>query len=236
MITVRVGSGATAAVFVVPEKAIRASSDFVDTAMKGSGHERIVLLPEFDHETFGVYLQWLLTGKLHSKQRLQDYGDELGYVMEHVIARSIEFSMLVRLSSVGHYLLDTGFRDTINDAIVHWNIESRWCTTDDGFEVYRKIPAGSPTRQLIVDLITRTADLDDYLSMSKHNSMYHPDLALDLLHALASRLLSETPRKSPLWDWKKSCKYHCHGDEKPCYRKKLEMYVVTPASSSELPD
>jgi hypothetical protein len=54
----------------------------------------------------------------------------------------------------------------------------------------------------------------------KGNVEIHPDLALDVLEATLDRLTSTSPPLSPLEGRDTSCKYHSHGDEKPCYKTK----------------
>jgi len=226
MITFKIGPNGDA-VFMVPEGRIRASSEFADAAMRGpwqESQERVIALPEFDKKTFGTYLQWLLTGVVHTKAGCADGNKSIEARLYSEILR------LPNLSVLGHYLLDTDFRDSINDALIE-------CTADlhrngskfpasYGPDFYDKTPDQSPIRKLVVDLVVWDMREFHVLRLKTDRDTMHPDYIMDLLLAVSSRLVSGTPGKSPLDGWDTSCKYHCHGDEKPCYRKKADTYVI----------
>jgi hypothetical protein len=229
MITIRIGKGSQMSSFTVPEKVIRASSLFIDTAMKGpwlESQERVISLPDYNHETFGIYFQWLLTGKLHSKQHL-DAGDRVSESL-------VEFRLLRKLSDMGHYLLDTDFRDIVNDGIVQCSMDYQGISVSYSSDFYDTIPSESPTRRLVTDIVAWTASIYgfEYADVRYRFITFNPDFVWDMLQAMASRFMSHTPGKSPLEDWEMSCKYHCHGDEKPCYREKSKRYADSPHDHS----
>jgi hypothetical protein len=97
--------------------------------------------------------------------------------------------------------------------------------------IYRRIPDGSPTRRLIVDLATWTMEDYSIPILASSRDIMDPDYTMDLLLAVAGRHVSKTPGKSPLDGWETRCEYHCHGDKKPCYRKRADMYVISFADS-----
>jgi hypothetical protein len=233
-ITFRVGSNVKPSILSVPETLIRTSSQFVDAAMKGpwqESQERVISLPEFDHETFGIYFQRLVTGKLHTKQ--QPHASTSGpRLFGSDTPFGSEARLLGKLSSLGHYLLDVGFQDAVSDGIIQCSIEyqHRVYYGPSVFitHVYNTIPPKSPTKQLVVDICAWTTG-DSALQcfgMYRFGPPYDADFLLELIRAMASRFLSEPPAKSPLEGWETSCKYHCHGNEKPCYREKSKKYVA----------
>ncbi|KAF1849362.1 uncharacterized protein K460DRAFT_415740 [Cucurbitaria berberidis CBS 394.84] len=224
MITIRVGSGKQKSDFSLPEKLVREASQFIDAAMNGAWLEsqgRVILLPDFDHDTFSIYFQWLLTGKLHSKQR---YTKPTIPITATYWSLNFEIVALGELVRLAHDLLDTDFRDTLNDGIIQCAAELQRFKL--GFPAYQgscfydDTPCGSPTRQLIKDLCAWTSDECMIGSMGKSKEDRHPDFIMDLLQAVTWRFMSSNPGTSPLEGWETSCKYHCHGKEKPCYRKK----------------
>jgi hypothetical protein len=93
---------------------------------------------------------------------------------------------------------------------------------------YNKIPPKSSTKQLVVDILAWTVRtftlqvLGCGLGIS-----YYTDFLLEVIRAMASKFMSEPQAKPPLEDWETSCKYHCHGDEKPCYRENSKRYIAS---------
>ncbi|KAI4934684.1 hypothetical protein J4E85_002542 [Alternaria conjuncta] len=223
MITVKVDYDCKT-VFMVPEDSIRASSEFVDAAMRGPWQEsqqRSISLPEFGKQTFGVYFHWLLTGVVHSRQRC-DY---------QLSALFNELLRLPALFDLGHYLLDTNFRDAVSDSLMQCASEIKRnpfpFPLDYASDFYKNVPSGSPTRKLVADLIAWTMDEHELHVLATGKVTMEPDLLLDILLAVGGRYITRPPSNSPFDGWKTSCKYHCHGDEKPCYRKKSGTYVVS---------
>ena len=238
MITIRVGAGDEQQDFVIHEKVIRKASEFVDTTMKGpwlESQERVISLPEVTPGTFNVYMRWLMTSKLHSKvesaEAAKYYPHEDHYTEQTYKFWALwkELVYLRHLSHLGHYLLDTDFTDTVSDAVLQCTAElqshrSRF-PLSYGSNFYKEIPDGSPTRKLVAELIAWTAKAKKFNARLTESSKIHPDLMMDLLRAMASRYLSSEPSTSPLEGWETSCKYHCHGENKPCYREKASRCV-----------
>jgi hypothetical protein len=220
MVTFKLGSGGKD-VFVVSEDRIRVSSEFVDAAMRGpwqESQERSISLPCFDKRDFGIYLHWLLTGVIHSKQRTNDPAES------SLIASYNELYRLPKLFELGHYLLDTSFRDALNDALMQCVSELQrfsWSFPATlGSMFYEKIPVGSPTRKLVAGLIAWTIQDYELQFLATKKDSTNSDFLMNLLLAMGGRYVSKPSDKSPLVGWQTSCEYHCHGDEKPCYRRK----------------
>ncbi|KAI4639740.1 hypothetical protein J4E93_009094 [Alternaria ventricosa] len=223
MITFKVGHGGKA-VFLVPEDRIRASSEFVDAAMRGpwqESQERVITLPEFDRHTFGIYFQWLVTGVIHSKPSPTDGEDQLAELTKDLYR---EILGLPQLFDLGHFLIDADFRDTLSDILTQCASDIRGLSIMFppiyGSRFYENTPEGSPTRKLVADLVAECIEQYQPKGLGLNQDTVHSDYIMDLLLAVSDRLGSRFT-KSPLRGWQTSCKYHCHGDEKPCYRKKV---------------
>jgi hypothetical protein len=237
MITVRVGGLSRFATFHVPEKAIRASSQFVDAAMKGpwkESEERLISLPDHNDKAFGIYLQWLLTGKLYSKVRATT-----GYPDKRAVDKPNDGQIQSALCSeilpvtepfdLAHYLMEVDFRDTLNDALTQCSVDLQSIETPFPMtfvpRLYNVVPDGLPTRQLLADLGSWVPEARYIKKLCAQGEELQTDFLIDLVEAMALRFMSDTPGSSPLEGWETSCKYHCHGDEKPCYREKSKRYA-----------
>tara|TARA_R110002003_G_scaffold235_14_gene17062 strand:- start:10827 stop:11264 length:438 start_codon:yes stop_codon:yes gene_type:complete len=140
--------------------------------------------------------------------------------------------LLPSLAGLGHYLKDTSFIDIVSDALLQMAAESRSChllLLPVGSSFYKLSPAGSSTRSVIAHLSAWYSSFDDINNMKarfdKSEGAEHPDFIMDLLHAMAAKFLGPRAGHSPLEGWGTSCKYHSHGDKKPCYREKVKGYV-----------
>ncbi|KAH7068226.1 hypothetical protein BKA63DRAFT_556737 [Paraphoma chrysanthemicola] len=242
IVTIRVGKGGQIQDFMVYEKVIRASSAFVDNALKGPWLEtttRLISLPDFASDTFDRYHRWLLTGNLHSKLELkgilelykkQEPAIVSSPQLQNTYGRHVELWQLCQLSELGHYLLDTTFMDTINDAILSCMVETRKVPSQfpirAASEIYKALPVTSLSRSLLSDIAAWTVTGDRLAfyrkCMEKPDIDLCPDFCLDVLVAMAQRFTSTPTSKSPFEDWDTSCKYHSHGDEKPCYREEIK--------------
>ena len=249
MVIIRVEDGETQD-FVVYKSIICQSSDFVNNELKGPWRESedgVIKLPTTSVEAFNIYHRWLLRGKLHSKPSAEVVDNTHEEFKNHaLVKRAIligaillcqEFYDLAKTSFLGHYLLDTAFVDTTNAAIAQ-------CTEDlaskmpvfptrFGVEFYDVVPEGSSTRSLVADLAAWTSPAEPIESLKRGPSAQqskeaHADFTMDVFQALTHRFMATSAPISPLEVWKTSCKYHSHGDDKPCYREKNKEYVVIP--------
>jgi hypothetical protein len=202
-----------------------------------------LVLPNFAGETFGIYLQWLLTGKLHSKAKPVEtvpgsWGNTDGMLVPIDSLHSAlfeEIPVLQELHRLASYLVDVDFTDTLVDALIQCCAELEamrvafpmshmvsfyTAVTEDLDE--DEDTAHSPTRRLIVDL---TAWLVDDIEQLRKLSP-HPEFVMELMLAFGSRFVYPSREKLPIDGWETSCKYHCHGDMKPCYRSKVKTYAT----------
>jgi hypothetical protein len=229
MVRIRAGCSDQMRDFFVYEKLIRNSSVFMDNALKEpwkESTERTVCLPDFGSDTFDIYHIWLLTGKIHSRRKWF-----LSYNISDMVALYGEISQLQKLSHLGHYLIDTAFMDTVCDAILQCcreieSHEARFTITQD-LSFYRVLPPGSPTRSMLANVVAQSTSFEKLNNLKPvYGNRPHPDLLMDILHAVAERFLSPRTSISPLQEPENSCKYHSHGEETVCYRKKETGYVT----------
>ena len=237
--------------FTVYEKLIRKSSEFFDNALKGPWREsskRVVHLPEFDPSTFDIYHLWLFTGRLRTKpdparnkEEWAQHLPQIGLTLE-IYALEAEMLTLHKTSYLGHYLLDTAFSDSVNDAIVPcvMDLKSHGLSFPIRFgpSFYQVIPEGSTTRSLISDLAVRDLTLTDVVyrrvpPTDGKLTQAHAEFALDVLSVAFIHSVPCLAMTPPVQGWDTSCRYHSHGKDKPCYRKEAEMYVTDLTQSQD---
>lgn len=187
------------------------------------------------HDTFNIHLQWLLTGKLHTRLRPEPLANDDNaaklppYALRAQQQQALNDELLsnVDLIRLDHYLLDTDFRDTVGDAITQCTAEllsiERGFPLLDGATFLDEVPNDSPTRKLVVELAAWTADNVSIKVLCMLGRGENLVFKLNLLQALSSRFLSLVST-SPFDGCKTSCEYHCHGSKKLCYREKLKRY------------
>ncbi|KAF2028832.1 hypothetical protein EK21DRAFT_113525 [Setomelanomma holmii] len=226
LVTIRLDQGDAISDFAVYEKLIRASSDFINNALKGRWREStdsVIFLPDFKTAEFDKYYRWLLTGRLRTKSEhhwLPEPGETIeGDDIQHLSEPlRHEVKELGRLSYLGHYLCDSDFQDTVSDAMIQCTHELG--TFGSGFpftyapEFYKLIPQSSRTRCLIVDLIAWTRTESSFYGFcsyarTRDKDDDHMEFMIGVFEACGSRFLSSEPQNPP-WggSW---CKYHSHG-------------------------
>ena len=234
IVIVRVGRAGAMVNFSVYEDVIRRTSAYMKNILDGPWREsqlRIINVPGFASQAFNVYYQWLLTGKLHTKNRVEqeDNGSSHLPFQKRQSAHKallLELRPLKQALHLAHYLLDTDFTDTVCDALIQCTIELQaigsWFSSIRGNLFCMELPEGLPARQLVTDLVAWTAPPTDY---AKDNTLFkqaEPEFIIDVLQAVTARLGLDVKATSPLERWETSCKYHCHGERSLCYRVKLK--------------
>ena len=218
--------------FVVYENLIRRSSEFFDnvlTELQDTSNERAICLPANHPAQFELYYHWLLTGKLYSKFRVGDsiFGDE---IRSERLASANELSELYSASAIGHDLADTDFVDAVTDTILQWSTEKPFKDGNVplylGCKMYWRLPEGSPVRKLMVDLASSIKINDGVINELRQDSDPEEkersvEFLLDILQVTASARDAHGSKLIDFDDWQTSCKHHCHGEEKACYRTRL---------------
>lgn len=186
--------------------------------------QRMIRLPGFTASHFTIYYLWLLTGRLYTR----------------CIPDSTEIQRLVCAHAVGWFLEDDDYTDNLVDAIMQ-------CCTED-HEDYRETiilsavglyesALGFPgTVHPFIDLVAWFMYRDGItilwirgvladLSLQGDLPSGGKEFVAALFQRVAAVCVSEDPPRSPLVGWESTCKYHGHGEEQMCYRKKVNKFV-----------
>lgn len=210
--------------FTVHENLLSRTPFFADALNRRNTFTAYIAIGGQQASTFGIYMNWLYTGRLHNKR---PKGTSVGSHSPH----HDEWLSLTDACLLGEYLGDADFRDTVIDAKLEWfhvtPSKERRAILDTAAEVYRKVQTGDPLRRFISDIAAYHFD-DKTIQeiVAKHAGMQLPALFVaDILGKLSSRFqgpsapnFSNVPRP-PVIAGRGTCNYHCHGD-KECYKKK----------------
>lgn len=132
--------------FSVHEQLVCTSSDFFKGALNHGFKEssdRVIPLSEFKPESFKIYLQWLYTGGIFTRQ--PDSAKEIA---------SQENCRLFEAYIMGEYLCDTNFQDTIMDALLDkWLNEDKYAVSFLLARVAQETSETSQLRRLLIDVI-----------------------------------------------------------------------------------
>lgn len=201
--------------FYVTESIIRNSSKFFDAALKKEwkeGQERTINLPEIRPEVFNVYLNWLVTGKLHVH-------DQSEVTPEHRQTKT----RLVEAYLLGDKILDVDYKEKVCDALAEDSLILRnaqlWVMgTRARRRLYEDTPAGAPVRRLLIVLLLMYQDVSPVVKADEPNALLH-----DIMSALvAGKPGSEKELREDI----EACKFHEHEDgAENCYRNKRRRIV-----------
>ncbi|KAK5120537.1 hypothetical protein LTR85_006193 [Meristemomyces frigidus] len=173
---------------------------------------RKVELPEDDAASFALYLFWLYSGKIATKQ----------------VDGLENWDALAGLYIIGEKLVDKAMQDRVIDTFVLATRQERhgeagkglrWFPTKENVDLlYKSLPGSSPARQLMVDMhvlygAEKWIDRDD---LDNNNKEFLADLAVALLAratgASREKEMCEIDDGVP-------CSYHHHGKDEPCDSK-----------------
>jgi len=194
--------------FFIDAGALRQGGSFFSTALKKQwkeGQEGCIELPEEEAWIFGLYAQWLYTGKFFSKSN----GEE---------DTANESDTLCKLYALGEVVMDRVFQDRTLDALYA-------SISDPENPVYlpgansvnyicQETPSDSPARRLLLDLVvrccSRRADWPAFLDKVNHAFLADVVLAMaDNRPITGSNLPEAYTRKT-------GCRYHHHPKDQSC--------------------
>lgn len=168
--------------------------------------EGILRLPEGDAVAFQLFAGFVYTGKVEFEEDRTD--EDIATNNWPGIAR-MHLGWLL-----GDALLSTTFKDAVTDSLVEWVLATNIHPTELHLEIYGYSDAPSGMKRLLVDLAVfrwQLPQLATRLSNEKP-STFLADASLRAIMAIRTRDLDEAP-------WiDASCKYHDHGEERPCYK------------------
>lgn len=177
------------------------------------GQEHRVALPNYTSQVVNLYLQWLYSGHILSRE----------FPEENYNPNGAEFGLLIDAFIFGEKMRDGNFKDAIIDAMIH-SFATRdmqgvrfYSTPSRLNHAWQGTPAGSPLRKLLVDMTILYGN-SAWLSGSEN---------IEFLTELGKRLLDEkrmrTPQDptSPISPMFNSCQYHHHhGKDTECYSRR----------------
>jgi hypothetical protein len=218
VITVLVGSEATATRFFVHADLVSQHSDFFQACLKKGWKEaegRIVRLPDLPSDSgdaFEDFHSFLHTGKVYSAMEGEENAPD----------RDKEWIRLMDAWVLGEVLLSTSFKDAVLDAVLHKLSTSISTPIGMFFWAYKYSSRGSPIRRLMVDsavcywgedFFSRTYD---GISESEQAAVvpFYQSAAVALLKW---KLQPEIAKADNPTERAGTCFYHEHGD-KPCYK------------------
>lgn len=181
-----------------------------------------VRLADQNSPTFRIYVQWLYSGRLHTKLYFKEGSEASGNVHRN------EWLQLVNAYLLGEKLADTDFRDLVLDACLDWFGEASrkdlLIIVQSVREAYTQLAKNSPLRQLVVDIAAWHFDHQTVKKFQEVESVvdFPKSFLLDMLAAMSARFQgtgSSFGIVSPVLKGRGTCEYHCHGDEK-CYKAK----------------
>ncbi|KAF1849359.1 uncharacterized protein K460DRAFT_394205 [Cucurbitaria berberidis CBS 394.84] len=210
--------------FLVHENIIRGSSALMQKMLDAPckhPEKRIILLPKDEPAAFAIYYQWLLTGKIHTKDSTQ----------------YLEIIHLTHTCILGHRLQDVDFVDSVHDAILQYSTE----THDNklralivaGAFLYLEAPEVASTKSLIVDIVAwllrredaTVSEMQDLFTLAYDLVESEPHFPKDVFQVVASMCASQDRTPLSLEDGEVYCKYHCHGENSICYKKKIKASI-----------
>jgi hypothetical protein len=201
--------------FEIHETLLRAQSGFFDTALKKEwteGQDRKVDLPETAVADFKIWMKWLYTGRVYVAVT-----DET-LLLDNTKAAEDEFYNERSLYALGDFLQDPDFKDAIIDAIIDSMVAYMKHPLMLADHIYLHSAVGSSHRLLPQDIFINCWAREDW----GHGGANTKDFLTDVLKVLAPNVLHgvKATNTATFFANRDTCKYHEHGPDKPCYKKK----------------
>ncbi|KAF2122619.1 hypothetical protein BDV96DRAFT_639196 [Lophiotrema nucula] len=222
IVTVRVGADSNVVQCAV-HKSLLGRSDVLQ-ALLNSDQGTSLQLPMVKASAFAIYVQWLYSGRLHTKVSTTSIGTVAESGIRH------EWVNLVDCYLLGEHINDIFFRDEVIDAMLLWfkevdaknqpkNFEA---VLDNVTEAYNVTKAGSLLRTLVSDIVAyhfEDPSIQDLRRNDETGGHYPYGFVLDVATKLSSRRQNgmSLEARSPVRLAWGTCAYHCHG-EKACYK------------------
>lgn len=216
LITVRVGDPSEPSKqkdFAVHESHIRLQCPFFEAALGRDwkeAEERVVLLPEYEPDSFRIYLGWLYQKRITISPTVK--------TKPSVKCRH----RLCRAYLLGDFLQDLEFKDAIIDALIDLALDLNiYFGTGIGF-LYENTSAGSPLRRLVIDLIVYAMNPDwkkitDLLLVDDFPAEAFAELIVKIEETRnMGKCRSQAPFSTNM------CLYHSHGTGEVCYKVKYK--------------
>jgi hypothetical protein len=202
--------------YYIHEKLLRSNAGFFDTALKKEwkeGEDRVVDMPEADDEAFGICVNWLYTGLVFSRKE----GDMI--MNDGVRIRNKEWPRCSACYALGDFLQDPDFKDALVDTIIEAMIDSCLLPKCLFLKIYRYSTKTSCHRIFAVDVFVHCLSRESWgHPKNDQNLEFLTDVLKNVGPTLQKGLSCVTTQE--FLDATKTCQYHDHGSDKPCYRIK----------------
>lgn len=212
MVEVVVGSGDQAKTFHAHKNLLTQHSDFFEAALNRDWKEssdRKVSLPDDEADQFAQFHDFLYTGALFVIHEGDEYTCDDGHLWDHEYIRICDASVL------GSKLQSTVFMDVATDSLIAKCLsEDSWPTGLYGV-VIDHVARSAGIRKLLIDIAVHEWSEGSFAEMEGH--VANKDFLHDLMMALVKVRVEGRDKARPWVD--AGCRYHDHGEEKPCYRK-----------------
>lgn len=205
-VKVIVGTGSKTKDFYVHEDELKRHSDFCAAALRGpwlEAQERVIRLPDEDPDVFAVFVDFI-------------YGaGRIDITCGTTVSQTIAFmDSTFAAWDLGDRMLCTSLRDAVVDRFI--GTVSSWSPRGVllWMKAYAKANSSRGLKRLLVDVA-----LWNWRSSDFQRAQYLLPLSPLLVETvLRARTISpaELKGKRPWVD--AGCKYHDHGDDKPCYK------------------
>ncbi|RLM01671.1 hypothetical protein CFD26_108684 [Aspergillus turcosus] len=166
----------------------------------------VVNLPNYEPNTFELYLQWRYTNTLPVSEESEDKPEYC------------DLLLLAKAYALGAYLADTFFQDAVADALMHRLYAKRetWgrckgCRWEFVAYLYDKTVSSSPIRHLLVAMLAR--DYERWLA-----EVGAAGLPKEFLSDMLNYVAGVTAHR-PMQEYWGKCTFHLHEAEQECYRR-----------------
>jgi hypothetical protein len=218
MIEVCVGSGDDAEMFIVRKNLATRYSDVIKKAFAGGwkeAKENVISFPEESPEAFQVFMTFLDTGVIHLNH-FKSNDLTITQEAEHDHAIDEQWNQITQAWLLGEHLFCSSFKDALIDKMLH----TLQTTAEIPKTMFPKIIAGSVARSgmrdLLVDIAAYhlfAADLEAQPDNDASCAAYWKQVAIAYRHRITNPSLS-----APYDQVDVECRYHDHGENKPCYK------------------
>ena len=220
VVTVTVGEGTDVKTFVLHEDILKQHSDFEDWQYINKDLPLLSVTVD-DYEIFDIFANFAYTGELEA-QTVQTASDPQRASREYC-------NRLLRCWDLGHTLLATHFQDAVMDELVQNSVKNghlRAYSFADCADLYERFRGASlnSLQRLAVDIAVREWDAEDVKNLISPSLQFLRDVTIEFLR-LHDKVKEAAVRGSgpaenyfeEVW-MMHGCRYHEHGEEKPCYK------------------
>lgn len=170
-------------------------------------------LPECTAENFGIFLNFIHTGKIYSSKD-DDYREDES---DQTFSTDIEWQRLADCWVQGETLMSTTFKDAVADALVQKICEDDFWPIELHYQIYSRTSTPNSMSRLLVDIAIWEWN-EESAKESRERHAECSEFLGDLAVRMFSLSLKERERPAPFT--KHDCSYHEHGKEDtPCYKK-----------------